>query len=600
MSVVPVGAERSVLQGVAGTSTERAATASWRWGVAAAALLSVLLRLRFVWTPITSDEGGYLAIARAWRHGAVLYRDVWVDRPQGLIVLNRMWDTLGLGTPAGIRVLAIVAGVVGVVACASIAKTLFGPTAAVLAALFVAVLSSAPDYEGFIADGELLSGAAGAAGLAIAVTAIKPMDPKRLYTAGLIGGVAISLKQSGFDAILTAVVVVAATALLRRESLRGLGAILGGIATVFGAMAIHGALTGWDRFWYAFVGYRIAARSIATNAELRPVRDDLGDRGADHRARDRSHHRLPDGDVARSAFGTVLDSPRLDRARHRRVRGRRAVPPPLLGDPGVPARHGRRSRDLAPSSRHGYASASPASWSSCRSCTRSAMLGCHAARSRCAWTRTAGSPATRRSPGGTRVCGRRATRCTCCAPALASTRTRTPIRPIRISGSTTCCRCAARSVGSTRSSTLPSGQPTWPCTRTRTAATRRARSTALLSDDYMLLELRRRRQDLPGRHLIDRGPEVVRAHRSYERGSDHAVEVDDDQRSAPRRSRYRSCASARAVASASSTTTASLAAWRAVDSIAAQVVQVADVKTATSTAASGRAKSARSMRVGTW
>jgi hypothetical protein len=136
---------------------------SWRWGVAAAAVLSVVLRLRFVWTPITSDEGGYLAIARAWRHGAVLYRDVWVDRPQGLIVLNRVWDNLGLGTPAGIRILAILAGVVGVVACASIAKTLFGPVAAVLAALFVAVLSGAPYYEGFIADGELLSGAVGAA-----------------------------------------------------------------------------------------------------------------------------------------------------------------------------------------------------------------------------------------------------------------------------------------------------------------------------------------------------------------------------------------------------------------------------------------------------
>ena len=61
---------------------------------------------------------------------------------------------LGLGTP-GIRILAILAGVVGVIASASIAKTLFGPTAAALAALFVAVLSSTPDYEGFIADGEL-------------------------------------------------------------------------------------------------------------------------------------------------------------------------------------------------------------------------------------------------------------------------------------------------------------------------------------------------------------------------------------------------------------------------------------------------------------
>ncbi len=242
------------------------------WGVAATALMSVLLRLRFVWTPMTSDEGGYLAIARAWRHAAVLYRDVWVDRPQGLLALNRAWDAIGLGTPTGIRVLAIVAGVVGVVACASIGKMLFGPTAAVLAGLFVAVLSSAPDYEGFIADGELLSGAVGAAGLAVALAALQPMRLGRLYAAGLIGGVAISLKQSGFDAIATAVVAVVLTAMASREArrlaMRGVTAIVGGIATVFAVLAIHGAFTGWDRFWYAVAGYRIAQRSIATNADF--------------------------------------------------------------------------------------------------------------------------------------------------------------------------------------------------------------------------------------------------------------------------------------------------------------------------------------------
>ncbi len=242
------------------------------WGVAAAALLSVLLRLRFVWTPITSDEGGYLAVARAWRHGAVLYRDVWVDRPQGLIALNRIWDSIGLGTPEGVRVMAIIAGVIGVVACASIAKSLFGPTAAVLAALFVAVLSSAPDYEGFIADGELLSGAVGAAGLAVALTAMSPVRIRRLYLAGVLGGIAISLKQSGFDAIGAAVfalVLMWWTVPSKRDrALKGEAALIGGIASVLAVLAVHGALSSWDRFWYAFAGYRLTQRSIATNADF--------------------------------------------------------------------------------------------------------------------------------------------------------------------------------------------------------------------------------------------------------------------------------------------------------------------------------------------
>ena len=57
------------------------ATGRWRWSVSGAVLLSIALRLRFVVAPIGSDEGGFLAIARAWRHGADLYEDVWVDRP---------------------------------------------------------------------------------------------------------------------------------------------------------------------------------------------------------------------------------------------------------------------------------------------------------------------------------------------------------------------------------------------------------------------------------------------------------------------------------------------------------------------------------------
>ena len=39
------------------------------------------MRARFFFSPMTTDEGGYLAVARAWFHGADLYGKVWVDRP---------------------------------------------------------------------------------------------------------------------------------------------------------------------------------------------------------------------------------------------------------------------------------------------------------------------------------------------------------------------------------------------------------------------------------------------------------------------------------------------------------------------------------------
>ena len=79
-------------------------TKTFRVSVAASVLLTVLLRLRFFCTPLTSDEGGYLAIGRAWGHGRDLYRQVWIDRPQGLLALFRYWDNIFGGSTASIRV----------------------------------------------------------------------------------------------------------------------------------------------------------------------------------------------------------------------------------------------------------------------------------------------------------------------------------------------------------------------------------------------------------------------------------------------------------------------------------------------------------------
>jgi hypothetical protein len=76
-------------------------------GVDVAAAASMLLRLRFVFTPLSADEGGFVAIARSWARGATLYRDVWVDRPQGLLALFRLWDMVSLHNEQSVRVMAM-------------------------------------------------------------------------------------------------------------------------------------------------------------------------------------------------------------------------------------------------------------------------------------------------------------------------------------------------------------------------------------------------------------------------------------------------------------------------------------------------------------
>jgi hypothetical protein len=238
-----------------------------------AVALIVAMRVRFVWTPMTSDEGGFLAIARAWDRGATLYDDVWVDRPQGLILLFRILHVVGLGTPEGVRILAIAACIVGAIACGLVADVLFGRRAAWITALAVGALTSVPQYEGFLANGELLSGAIGAAGLALVLRATWTRSAPawvELFCGGLVAGTAFTVKQSGFDAFACAVAAVAWCAVRRPwtrcQRVLVLPTLVGGFSVPVLAMMVHGALTGWDRYWYAVFGYRSSRRSAMRDA----------------------------------------------------------------------------------------------------------------------------------------------------------------------------------------------------------------------------------------------------------------------------------------------------------------------------------------------
>ena len=121
--------------------------------IAIGVVLTVLIRLRSFWTPITSDEGGFLAIARAWAHGKVLYRDVWVDRPQGLLVIFRVWDWVSGGSVAAVRIMAMIFGAALVIAVGITATLLAGRSAGAIAAILVAISAASPAIEGHLATG---------------------------------------------------------------------------------------------------------------------------------------------------------------------------------------------------------------------------------------------------------------------------------------------------------------------------------------------------------------------------------------------------------------------------------------------------------------
>ncbi len=240
--------------------------------VLAAMVTSIALRARFVNTPITSDEGGYLAVARAWASGSQLYTDAWVDRPQGLVVLFRVWDDLTGGSGPALRVMAMAFGCVAVVGVAYTALAIAGPRAAGVAAFLVAIASANARIEGFIANGELLAGGAGAAAVAIACGYLfRGHGRSWLFTGGVVAGVAVSLKQSGCDGLLAVLLCLAAGGITRertwREAVDECGVFLAGVASVLALLFLHGLFVGLAAWWYALVGYRLEGINATSRAD---------------------------------------------------------------------------------------------------------------------------------------------------------------------------------------------------------------------------------------------------------------------------------------------------------------------------------------------
>ena len=79
------------------------------------------------------------------------------------------------------------------------------------------------------------------------------------------------MKQSGFDAPLGAIVAMAVAGVRHRWSWsiarRASTRFAIGVAAPVALMVLHGALTGWSRWWFAIAGYRLEHRNTFTGAD---------------------------------------------------------------------------------------------------------------------------------------------------------------------------------------------------------------------------------------------------------------------------------------------------------------------------------------------
>ncbi len=219
------------------------------------------MRLPFFGAPLTADEGGYAEAARLWERGDTLYRDIWVDRPQGLILVFRAVLHLG-SSPNVIRGVAAFVGALTVVATMLVALRLARRITAYACGVLMATVGASPFLESFTLAGELLSSLAAILSVLAFTAYLRSRSVAWLLGAGLLAGCAVMIKQSGFDAGLAIVAYLVWTE--RRRSVRAVAVVVAGavVPVLAGALAAV-SLHSW---WFAVVGYRGSGDSLVTGS----------------------------------------------------------------------------------------------------------------------------------------------------------------------------------------------------------------------------------------------------------------------------------------------------------------------------------------------
>lgn len=237
-----------------------------RLGLAAALALGVALaaawRLPFAGLPITTDEAGYATVARLWAHGERLYRAIWVDRPQGLLLVFRALLHVDGGSAAALRGAAVVSGGLLVLLVAATAHELGGRRRAGIAAVLAGAFGCSPLIESFTLSGELVAAVPSVAAAYCFVRWQRRGGVAWIGAAGLLSGCAVMVKQSAFDVALAA----GALLLLSRPPRWRRALMLLAIGALVPVAACAAAAPGVRDWWFAVVAYRFHGDSIVTGS----------------------------------------------------------------------------------------------------------------------------------------------------------------------------------------------------------------------------------------------------------------------------------------------------------------------------------------------
>ena len=275
MQLSEVTSHAGSVEGVGVAQHARTRDRLWPLGAVALAAGSVLLWLPALDLPLHVDAAGYATAAYWWARGDTLYRGLTITRPQGIFVLFRLVEALGLGSIRGIHLFAAAYTALSALTLLAIAGRVWGRPIGLGAAALFALLMATPYVEGYSANAELFMTLPLLAGLYLLVLAgDSPPGAARgrwlVAGCGALAAVALLIKPSG-----VAVLPLAALWLLLRRRREGAGrgawlraeAALGlGFAAGLAPALAHGLLTAPGVYLDAVLLYRLRADSLVAGA----------------------------------------------------------------------------------------------------------------------------------------------------------------------------------------------------------------------------------------------------------------------------------------------------------------------------------------------
>ncbi len=262
---------------VVAPSTQRTRWGAWSWPLAVGGVLlgAFVARLPYLDVPISADVGGYATAAYWWARGDTLYDTITITRPQGVFVVFRAIEALGLGSTRGIHLFATLWALLATLALLAVGTRVWGRAIGLATVGLYAAAMATPWVQGYDANAELLMTLPLLLGLLALLHADeRPLGDRRdlllLTTSGLLGAGALLLKPAGVAAL-----PLAAFWLLRRRATEGAswrnwlaatGALALGWAAGLAPALIHGLNTAPERYLGAVLLYRLGQDSLIGGA----------------------------------------------------------------------------------------------------------------------------------------------------------------------------------------------------------------------------------------------------------------------------------------------------------------------------------------------